>query len=133
MNQTQIAGYITKDTELKKTSTGKTLAYTTIAVNTGKDQTTFIDIKAWNKVADVLHKFGHKGQGVAVQGHLQPNHYTKDGQDIFKLDVIADRITLLGGKGKGQDQASEDTPFRTVSQGAHLFEDEDFDDSDLPF
>ena len=137
MNQTHIAGYITRDAELKKTSTGKSLAYATVAVKSSKDQTTFIDVKAWGKVADVLSKFGQKGQGVAINGHLQPNRYTKNDQEVFKLDVIADRITLLGGS-KGKTEDSEAAPFRTVSQGAHLFEDDNDDpfqitEDDMPF
>lgn len=65
-------GRITADLELKAVSSRKNVLKFSIAINRpyNKDKTDFIDCVAWDKTADFISKFFHKGSMIALNGEL---------------------------------------------------------------
>lgn len=97
-------GRLTKDVELRKTQTNKSVASFTVAVNGySKDQTNFIPVTAWNQTAEFLAKYARKGNLVSVEGSLTTSTYESEGKKIFKMDVTANSVQLLESKKKDED------------------------------
>lgn len=106
MNSVQLIGRITKDPEIKTFGKGKDsvdLCRFTLAVRDGKDQegnerTQFISCAAWGKVCEIIEKFIHRGEMVALDGKLVQNNYERDGQMIYQTEVRVQNIYLLPNK-----------------------------------
>jgi single-strand DNA-binding protein len=112
MNQTCIIGRLVRDPEIKELEDGKKVSNITLAVprsyknENGEYETDFIDCTLWNGVADKTAEYCKKGDLVGVKGRLQTNNYEKeDGSKVFKLDVVAEKVTFLSSR-------SKDTPER---------------------
>lgn len=107
MNRIVLLGRLTKDPEVKVTSTGKTITSFCLAVDrpfSGKDgqkEVDFINIVAWNKTAEVVGNNVSKGQRLLVEGRLQIRKYQdKQGQNRTVSEVVADRVEFIERKEK---------------------------------
>ena len=125
MNNVSIMGRLTRDAELRQTQNGKFVCSFTIAVDREfkKDKTDFIDIVTWEKKAEFVSKYFHKGDMVAVKGSLQTDTYEdKNGVKRTSYSINADGIYFCGSK-KSENPATPNVAFTDV-----------IDDSDeLPF
>ncbi len=108
MNTICISGTIAREFELKTTQSGKSVVSFTIAHNDGwgdNKKTYWIDVVAWNGVADNAAKFFHKGSRVFITGKLTTRSYeTKDGQKRTVTEIVANTIDF--GDSKKSDNAS---------------------------
>jgi len=96
MNQVILMGRLTRDPDIKETTTTKIASYT-LAVErrkrpeNGEDNADFISCKGFGKSADFAQNWLHKGTKIIVRGRLQTGKYTnKEGQTIYTTDVIVD-------------------------------------------
>ena len=123
LNKTMLIGNITRDVELKYTTSGAAVANFGLAVNRTYtnsdgdkvDDVCYIDIVAWNRLAEVAGEYLSKGQPVFVEGRLQMDRWEQeDGQKRSKLKVVAQNIQFLSS-GKADDSeeknTDEDIPF----------------------
>ena len=108
MNRTNIIGRLTKDPELKYTSTGKAVLNFTVAVNKtfGDQGADFITCQAWNKTAEAIANNLRKGSKVGVDGRLSTRSYESDGRKVFVMEVVAESVEFLDGK-NSQQQAPQ--------------------------
>ena len=92
---------MTKDPELRTTTTGKTLCSFNIAFNryykqsTGAvvEETSYFDITSWSKLAEVCSAMGHKGRGVKVVGSLTQDRWTDpEGKPRSKIKILAEHV-----------------------------------------
>lgn len=104
MNQVNLIGRLTKDVELKRTSSGKAVTNFTLAVNrqfktdNGPDAD-FINCVVWSKSAESVEKYCSKGSLVGVIGKIQTRSYENNsGQKVYATEVIADRVQFLDSK-----------------------------------
>lgn len=102
MNRIILLGRLTREPDVKVTSTGKTVATFALAVDRpfagkdGKREADFINIQAWNKTAETVGNYVSKGQRLLVEGRLQIRSYDgKDGQKHYVTEVIADRVEFI--------------------------------------
>ena len=126
MNKTFLIGNLTKDVDLRTTTSGKTVASFSIAVNRrfkgqdGEKQTDFFTIIAWGQLGEMCSKYLAKGRKVAVVGELQTRSYEKDGVKRYVTEIVADEVEFLSPRETGTEQ--EPTAGFT-----------DIQDNDLPF
>lgn len=108
MNSVILIGRITKEIELKKSSTNVSYCQFTIAVNEyikGEQQTHFFNIVCFASLAENLNIYSSKGMRIALQGKLTTSSYTnKNGQKVNNVDVIANHITYLSKKKDDTEQ-----------------------------
>ena len=73
INQVILMGRLTRDPEQRTTSTGKTIASFSIAVDrAGQDDSAdFFDVTAWEKLGELVVQYLAKGRRVLVQGRLR--------------------------------------------------------------
>ena len=110
LNNITIAGRITRDPELRKTGSDKSVVSFTVAVNRrfNRDESDFINVVAWNQRADFLAKYGDKGALVGVEGRLQTRNYEdKDGKLVYVTEVVADNVQLLESKAKAEERRGQ--------------------------
>ena len=74
MNSINIIGRITKEPELKQTQNGnKVVSFCLAVTRRDKNKTTdWIDCVAWNKTAEILAQYCHKGKLISVSGSVLP-------------------------------------------------------------
>lgn len=118
LNRVILIGRLTRDPELKYTSTGRAVSTFTLAVDRGftnqqgKREADFIPIVTWNKLAENCSKYLAKGSLVGVEGKLQVRSYeAKEGGRRYVTEVIAGMVQFLEKKSseaKGQAEKYDD-------------------------
>ncbi|PID32211.1 single-stranded DNA-binding protein [Candidatus Saccharibacteria bacterium] len=109
LNQVTLMGNLTRDPELRQTPTGQNVCSFSLALNRSyKDQsgqwqeaTDYIDIVAWGPLAERVAQYLSKGRRCLVQGRLQSRSWEQDGQKRSKVEVLANDVTFLDGRGGG--------------------------------
>lgn len=102
-----LIGRLTKDPELRYTPKGTPVASFSLAVNYRykqsdemKEETTFIDIVVFGKLAEFSGQYLNKGTAVIVDGRLQQRRWESDGQQKSKIEVVAQSVNFLPGSKK---------------------------------
>lgn len=143
-NVVVLQGRLARDPELRQTGTGKQVARFTLAVDRGRkdangqSQTDWINVIAWERLADFAYKYLSKGQMVNVDGRLQSSNYTaRDGTNRTALEVVAAGINFCGSKADSTGQPSPAPAGQPAAAPAYSQPGEDFalieDEGDLPF
>ena len=98
MNSVVLIGRLTRDPELRYTTSQMAVATFSLAIDrpvrAGKErETDFPRVTVFGKQAENCEKYLAKGRMAAVQGRLQTGSYTnKDGATVYTTDVVADRV-----------------------------------------
>lgn len=122
LNKVFLIGNLTRDPELKYTANGTGVTKFGLAVNRTynsdgekKQETCFVDITAWDKLAEVCNEHLSKGRLIFVEGRLQYQSWeSDDGSKRSKIEVVAQNIQFLGGKQENDEEAEstdDDVPF----------------------
>lgn len=99
INRVILCGRLTKDVEIRKTTSGKTVIAYTLAVERDKEHTDFINCVAWNKLAELMSQYTHKGDMVAIEGKLNTRSYDNQyGSKTYITEVVADSVQFLSYK-----------------------------------
>lgn len=128
MNQIILIGRLTKDPELKYTSSGIAVCSFTLAVNRpfakeGDQTADFITIQTWRKLAENCAKYLSKGRQVGVNGRLQIRAYDgNDGSRHWMTEVVAENVEFLS-----------DGQKRSNNSWDNLSEEVAFDPNEIPF
>lgn len=88
MNVFCFAGNVTRDIELKTTQSGKSVASFSVALNEGKDKTTFINVVAWEKTAELLSEYVKKGDRLSGTGRIDVRSYDADGGKKYVTEIV---------------------------------------------
>ena len=106
MNKVVLIGRLTKDPELRYTSSNIATATFSLAVDrtftnqNGEREADFINIVVWRNQAENVKKLLTKGSQVAVEGRIQTRSYDdQNGQKRYVTEVVADRVEFIGSKG----------------------------------
>ena len=117
LNTISISGRLTKDVELRYTTTNKPVATFTLAVDRdGKDAgTDFINCVAWSHTAEFVSKWFTKGSPAIVIGRLQTRSYEdKNGNKRTATEVVANSVYFAGDK-KSDNTEYTATQFEEIS------------------
>ena len=118
-NKVILMGNLTRDPEVRYTSSGTAIAKLGIAVNrywSNKDgqkqeETTFVDVDAFGRQAETIGQYLKKGRPIMVEGRLKLDQWDdkQTGQKRSKLGVVLDRFEFIDsrGEGGGDDFSSE--------------------------
>ena len=133
-----IGGRVTADVELKQTQSGKACVNFSVAVSrrTGQENATdFFDIVAFEKNAETVAKFFHKGSSILVEGTpTQREFTTRDGQKRKIIETVASRVCFVDSREEQKpitNDPSQYTPTQYAAP-APAFKDISEDD-ELPF
>jgi len=110
-NKVILMGNLTRDPEVRYTSSGTAIAKLGIAVNrywSNKDgqkqeETTFVDVDAFGRQAETIGQYLKKGRPIMVEGRLKLDQWDdkQTGQKRSKLGVVLDRFEFIDSRGEG--------------------------------
>lgn len=154
-NQVILMGNLTRDPELRQIPSGQSVCSFSLALNRSykgqdgewKEATDFVDVVAWGALGERVAQYITKGRPVLVNGRLQSRSWEQDGQKRSKLEVIAQDVTFLGGRGgeggfepssSGDDSSAAPKPAKSNKKDDKDVVIEDVDDEpinldDIPF
>ncbi len=130
-NKVILMGNLTRDPELKRTSSDMAVAQISIAVNrqykdkTGEMQkeTTYVDCEAWGRTAETMSKYLVKGRPVFVEGRLKLDQWQdKDGNNRSKLKMVIEKFEFVDSKASQSSTPSQQETVPTTPP-----------DDDIPF
>lgn len=138
MNKAILIGRLTKDVEMRTTTSGTNVASFSLAVNrnftnaNGEREADFINCIAFNKTGETIAKYTHKGSQIAVVGRIQTRNYeTQDGSKRYVTEVIVDEFNFLDKKDKEptdseivQAVMNDEDPFSSFGDEVALSDDE---------
>lgn len=112
INSVVLLGNLTRDADVRYSSSGCAIAKFCIAVNRSKkqgdqwiDEANFFDCTLFGKQAESLKPYLVKGKRVAVHGELKQDRWEKDGVKNSKVGIECTDINLISGSGKGDNAA----------------------------
>ncbi len=105
INRVVLVGRLTRDAELKSTSSGMSIADMSLAVNRSRKQgdqwveeANFFDISLFGRRAEALSPYLNKGTPLAIEGQLRQDRWEQDGMKRSKVSIVATDIQLLGSR-----------------------------------
>jgi len=137
-----LVGNLGKDPEVRHLESGVMVANFPMATSEGyKDRTTgerktvteWHNIVLWRGLAEIAEKYLKKGNQIYIEGKLRTRSWTdQDGNTRYTTEVVADNMTMLGGKPSGAESTM--TPAATTSESPNQPITAVTDESDdLPF
>jgi len=123
LNKALLMGHLGKDPELQTTKNGKQVCKFSLATNeryNDEDHTTWHNIVAWGKQAEVISQYLHKGSALFVEGRIDNRQYEDNGVTKYFSEVVVMNFQFIGGRD------SDESPKPKASA-------ESSDDEDYPF
>ena len=128
MNKTISCGNLTDDPKITYTKDGKAKAEFTLALNRYKEGADFPRFVAWDKKAEIIEKWCHKGTKLLVEGRIQTGSYEGKNGKVYTTDIIVEQVEFVGKKedvpAEGVGQNQDDEGFMKIPDGL---------DKELPF
>jgi len=115
LNKVILIGNLGKDPEVRYMPNGEAVANFSIATTDSwkdksgakQERTEWHNIVMYRKLAEIAGEYLKKGRPVYVEGRLQTRKWqTKEGQDRYTTEIIADQMQMLGGQG-GQGSSGD--------------------------
>ncbi len=141
VNKAILIGRLGKDPELKYTSSGKAMTSFSLATSerwTDKDgqkqdKTTWHNIVAWGRQAEVMKEYLTKGKEVYIEGRIDNRSY-EDKENVKKYisEIVVQSFQFVGSRNSG-DSSSQQTPASEPSTSSAPQAGSASDDDDLPF
>lgn len=113
MNKVILKGRLGRDVELRVTSTGKSVASASLAINRrgakeGQPSADFIPLVIWGPTADNFSKYLSKGSEVLVEGRIQIRSYDdKNGAKKYITEVVVENFEFCGSKNNTSTSSAE--------------------------
>ena len=140
-NKVYLMGNLTRDPELRTTSSGTPVCQFGMAVNRiynnsngeRQEETTFVDIEAWGRQAETISKYVNKGNPLFVEGRLKLDTWeNKEGEKRSKMKVVLENMQLISQRGEGGSYSSDSVPEARPSSSDPSQKSEDIEE-DVPF
>lgn len=116
MNSVNLIGRTTKNIEIRSTVSGKIVVAFTLAVERTDKKVDYVPCEAWDKTAEVLSAYVHKGDQVGIEGQIRVSSYDDPkipNKKITTVKVLANTITFCA-KAKGKEVVDTSNAFDTV-------------------
>lgn len=105
-NSVRLIGHLGNDPEVKTVDNGNKMAKLSVATNDyytdkkGEKQTetTWHNLVAWGKTAELMEQLLHKGTEVAIEGKLNTRSYEKEGEKKYITEVVVNEFAVLTKK-----------------------------------
>jgi single-strand DNA-binding protein len=123
LNKVVLVGRLATEPEMRYTPSGKPVVSFVLAVDRthtnakGEREADFINIIAWQKLAEICSQYLNKGRLVAIDGRLQTRNYEVDGQKRKAYEVVANDMRML-------DRGSQSEKLETT--GTETKDDKEF-------
>lgn len=100
VNKVFLIGNCGKDPEVRYTTNGTPKATFSLATSekyNDKETTSWHNVVAWGKLAEIVNKYVVKGKQLCIIGKIDYQTWEKDGVKHYRTDIVASEMKLLGG------------------------------------
>ena len=120
MNKAILIGRLTRDPEVRYTSSNRAVCQFTVAIDrpftnqaSGQREADFINVVAWDKTGENVGKYMTKGRLVAVEGRIQTRNYeNNEGRRVYVTEVVASNVQFL----ESRNAASNNNSFNSMPE-----------------
>jgi single-strand DNA-binding protein len=129
VNKVILVGNLGRDPEVRYMPNGEAVCNFSIATTDSwkdksgakQEKTEWHNIVIYRKLAEIAGEYLKKGRPVYIEGRLQTRKWqTKEGQDRYTTEIIADSMQMLGGRdGGGNNSGGDDSHYSQDNQGDH--------------
>jgi len=118
VNKVILVGNLGRDPEMRFMPNGEAVCNFSIATTDSwkdksgqkQERTEWHNIVIYRKLAEIAGEYLKKGRPVYIEGRLQTRKWqTKEGQDRYTTEIIADQMQMLGGREGGGASSSYDS------------------------
>ena len=102
LNRIQLIGYLGRDPETRFTPSGKRVTHFSLGITqrwkTGdenKESTEWVNVEAWDRLAEVCQEYLKKGSLAYVEGRLKTDKYEDNGENRYFTKVVALQLQFL--------------------------------------
>ncbi|HEX8351160.1 MAG TPA: single-stranded DNA-binding protein [Hymenobacter sp.] len=140
VNKVILVGNLGKDPEVRHLEGGVAVARFTLATNdyykdksgARVERTEWHNIAVWRELAEVAEKYLRKGQQVYIEGRIRTRQYQdKENQTRYITEIVADELTMLGGRPQTENQAEQANEPTAVPEAQTFRQEPELDQ--LPF
>lgn len=130
LNRALLVGRLTRDSELRRTGSGKAVTSFNLAVErnfkSDDQEADFINCVCWGKIAENTERYCSKGSMVSVDGRIQTRNYENNqGQKVYVTEVIADSVQFISTRNNNTATAAQaQTNSYVHNEPIQQFEDE---------
>lgn len=132
LNSVNIMGNLTRDPEMKYTSSGRAVCNLSIANNrifskNGEkvSEVSYFDVEVWGVIAENCSKYLSKGSGIIVEGRLRQDRWEKDGKTQSRVRITANNVHFMPRK---RDEGASQTASPESSNDSSSSDDIAWDD-----
>ena len=117
MNKVFLIGRLSRDPELRHTTSGTAVCQINVAISRpvsqgSEPQTDFINVVVWNKQAENVARYLAKGRQIAIEGRIQTRNYdNNEGKRTYVTEVIASNVEFLGSANDNNRTNTNSNPF----------------------
>lgn len=132
LNEIIVMGRLTKDPELRTTTTGKSVANFVLAVDRDKqDATDFFECTVWGATAEFVNRNFHKGKMALAKGSMQSRKWEdRDGGKRISWEINVQNVYFADDKKKDGYEQMDGGPVQYASSKP---QGDPFDDERIPF
>lgn len=110
INQCNFIGRLGRDPEIRYTQSGKAVASFSIACSEkrgGEESTEWVNIVAWEKLAEICGQYLVKGSLVFISGRMQTRKWQdKEGGTRYTAEIVAREMQMLSPKGEPRQEGT---------------------------
>lgn len=133
LNRVALVGRLTRDPELRRTSSGKAVTSFNLAVErnfkSDVQEADFINCVCWGKIAENTERYCSKGSMVSIDGRIQTRNYENNqGQKVYVTEVIADSVQFIQ---TNRNNNTATAPQAQTNSYVHNEPIQQFDDNEL--
>ena len=117
MNKVFLIGRLSRDPELRHTTSGTAVCQINVAISRpvtqgSEPQTDFINVVVWNRQAENVARYLSKGRQIAIEGRIQTRNYdNNEGKRTYVTEVIASNVEFLGSANDNNRTNTNSNPF----------------------
>jgi len=134
LNKIQIIGNLTRDPEMKALPSGVSVTNFSVATNRTwkdkdgekKEEVEYHNLVAFGKQAEIIAQYMRKGSQVYVEGRLQTRSWDKDGQKMYRTEIVVEMVQF--GSKTQQGASQQATKEATID-----YPNEEINPDDIPF
>lgn len=143
LNRATILGRLTRDPEIRSTTSGKNVATLSVATNRvwkdqsgqKQEQSEFHNCVLWGKLADIAGQYLNKGRRVYIEGRIQTRDWVgTDGVKKYRTEIVAENLIMLDGpRGSGSPSPDDGGSYGSMPPGDDTDPSSEIKVEDIPF
>ena len=112
MNKVMLIGRLTKEPEMRKLASGKTVTTFSVATHdyrgAGGEKSEFHSVVTWDRLAEICAEFLGKGALVSIEGRIQTRQWEDENKlRHWKTEIVANALEMLSGRRKKDYEAQQ--------------------------